>query len=100
MANSDMETADAKNRAMRAAGFLVPGTFEELPRVLKETYESLIRNGIIVPKKEVDPPVIPMDYKWAQVSSVTCISWAHTNLPETGTRSHQKARCFHLYHLR
>ena len=66
MANSDLETADAKNRAMRDAGFVVPDTFEELPRVLKETYESLVRVGTIVPKREVEPPVIPMDYKWAQ----------------------------------
>ncbi|XP_006463797.1 hypothetical protein AGABI2DRAFT_194501 [Agaricus bisporus var. bisporus H97] len=66
MANSDMETADAKNRAMRDAGFIVPDTFEELPRVLRETYESLVRSRVIVPKKEVEPPVIPMDYKWAQ----------------------------------
>ena len=36
MANSDSETADAKNRAIRAAGFVVPDTFEELPRMLKE----------------------------------------------------------------
>lgn len=66
MANSDMETADAKNRAMRAAGFIVPDTFEELPRVIKDSYETLVRSGAIVPQKEVDPPVIPMDYKWAQ----------------------------------
>ncbi|KXN82778.1 ATP-citrate synthase, partial [Leucoagaricus sp. SymC.cos] len=66
MANSDMETADAKNRAMKAAGFIVPETFEELPHVLKGTYDLLVKSGAIVPKKEVDPPVIPMDYKWAQ----------------------------------
>ncbi|PPQ67747.1 hypothetical protein CVT26_007033 [Gymnopilus dilepis] len=66
MANSDMETADAKNKAMRDAGFIVPDTFEELPQVLKETYESLVKNGTIKPKPEVEPPVIPMDYKWAQ----------------------------------
>ncbi|KAK7046790.1 ATP-citrate synthase [Favolaschia claudopus] len=66
MADSEMETADAKNKAMRAAGFVVPETFEELPRALKETYESLVKKGVIVPKNEMDPPVIPMDYKWAQ----------------------------------
>jgi ATP citrate (pro-S)-lyase len=66
MANSDMETADAKNKAMRNAGFVVPPTFEELPHVIKETYEKLVRNGTIQPKSEVNPPVIPMDYKWAQ----------------------------------
>ena len=66
MANSDSETAEAKNRAMRAAGFIVPDTFELLPDVLKETYNRLVANGTIAPQKEVEPPVIPMDYKWAQ----------------------------------
>jgi ATP citrate (pro-S)-lyase len=66
MANSDMETADAKNKAMKAAGFIVPDTFEELPQVLKESYELLVKNGTIKPKPDVEPPVIPMDYKWAQ----------------------------------
>ncbi|CAE6405971.1 unnamed protein product [Rhizoctonia solani] len=66
MANSDRETADAKNAAMRAAGFVVPDTFEDLPLVLQQTYESLVAKGVIVPLAERDPPVIPMDYKWAQ----------------------------------
>ncbi|KAG8926476.1 citrate synthase [Tulasnella sp. 417] len=66
MANSDLETADAKNAAMKAAGFVVPDTFEDLPTVLQETYEALVSKGTIVPAAERDPPVIPMDYKWAQ----------------------------------
>ena len=66
MANSDLETADAKNAAMKAAGFIVPDTFEDLPTALKETYESLVQAGAIVPQPEREPPVIPMDYKWAQ----------------------------------
>ncbi|KAH9983163.1 ATP-citrate synthase [Russula compacta] len=66
LANSDAETADAKNRAMREAGFIVPATFEDLPQVLKETYDGLVGKGIIKPAPERDPPVIPMDYKWAQ----------------------------------
>ncbi|GFZ47735.1 ATP citrate synthase [Saitozyma sp. JCM 24511] len=65
MANSDMETADAKNRAMRAAGFIVPDTFEDLPAVLKATYQKLVSDRVIVPKAEVEPPNIPMDYNWA-----------------------------------
>jgi len=65
MANSDMETADAKNRAMRAAGFIVPDTFEDLPEVLKATYQKLVSTGVISPKAEIDPPAIPMDYQWA-----------------------------------
>ncbi len=66
MANSDKETADAKNRAMREAGFVVPDTFEDLPQVLKDTYDGLVSKGAIKPAVERDPPVIPMDYKWAQ----------------------------------
>jgi ATP citrate (pro-S)-lyase len=66
MANSDVETADAKNRAMKEAGFIVPDTFEDLPLTIKQTYDTLVASGKIVPKPERDPPVIPMDYKWAQ----------------------------------
>jgi ATP citrate (pro-S)-lyase len=66
MANSAMETADAKNTAMRNAGFIVPETFEDLPQVLSETYQRLVSAGTIKPKAERDPPNIPMDYKWAQ----------------------------------
>ncbi|GAA5888457.1 hypothetical protein JCM16303_002774 [Sporobolomyces ruberrimus] len=66
MANSDLETAEAKNNAMRAAGFIVPPTFEDLPQVLKETYDKLVANGTISPKAEVVAPSIPIDYKWAQ----------------------------------
>jgi ATP citrate (pro-S)-lyase len=66
MANSDLETAEAKNNAMRAAGFIVPPTFEDLPEVLKATYEKLVAAGDIVVKAEVAPPQIPIDYKWAQ----------------------------------
>lgn len=66
MANSDLETADAKNTAMKAAGFVVPDTFEDLPTALKETYDALVQSGTIVPQPEREPPVIPMDYKWAQ----------------------------------
>lgn len=66
MANSDLETAEAKNNAMRAAGFIVPPTFEDLPEVLKVTYDKLVAAGEISPKAEVPPPQIPIDYKWAQ----------------------------------
>lgn len=66
MANSDLETAESKNNAMRAAGFIVPPTFEDLPQVLKETYDKLVAEGSIQPKPEVAPPQIPIDYKWAQ----------------------------------
>ncbi|KAG8889345.1 citrate synthase [Tulasnella sp. 332] len=66
MANSQLETADSKNAAMKAAGFVVPDTFEDLPAVLKQTYDTLVAKKIIKVAVEKEPPIIPMDYKWAQ----------------------------------
>ncbi|KAI0084164.1 hypothetical protein BDY19DRAFT_1026417 [Irpex rosettiformis] len=50
MTNSDLETANAKNAAMRKAKFIVPDTFEDLPQVLCEMYDRLVSIGFIVPK--------------------------------------------------
>ncbi|KAH8917048.1 ATP citrate lyase isoform 2 [Atractiella rhizophila] len=66
MANSDLETAEAKNQAMREAGFVVPDTFEDFMQAINETYETLVADGTITPLPEKEPPHIPMDYKWAQ----------------------------------
>ncbi|KXS16143.1 citrate synthase [Gonapodya prolifera JEL478] len=65
-ANSDLETAAAKNAALKAAGAYVPNTFEDLPKVLTDLYRKLVQAGTIVPKAEPDPPKIPIDYSWAQ----------------------------------
>jgi len=65
-ANSQLETAAAKNQSMRDAGFHVPKTFEEFPEALKAVYEKLVADGTIVPKPEPTPPKIPIDYSWAQ----------------------------------
>ncbi|CAD6926670.1 unnamed protein product [Tilletia controversa] len=66
MANSDAETASAKNQAMKEAGFIVPDTFEDLPIVLKNVYEKLVKEGTVKPTAEREPPNIPIDFKWAQ----------------------------------
>lgn len=65
-ANSDMETADAKNRALREAGVHVPDTFEDLPVVLTKVFASLVQNGTVQVRAEPDPPKVPIDYQWAQ----------------------------------
>jgi hypothetical protein len=36
------------------------------PEVLAETYKKLVSAGTIVPKPEVPPPTIPMDYKFLE----------------------------------
>ncbi|KAF9174977.1 citrate synthase [Mortierella sp. AD011] len=66
LAHSDLETADAKNRALRAAGGIVPETFEKLPLVLSQTYQALVKKGVIIVRSEPETPKIPIDYSWAQ----------------------------------
>ena len=34
----------------------------------REVYDVLVKDGTIVPKPEKNPPTVPMDYSWAQVS--------------------------------
>src|SRR6266516_1091338 len=48
-ANSELETAVVKNKSMREAGFYVPNTFEELPALLAQVYQKLVKQDIIRP---------------------------------------------------
>lgn len=65
-ANSDLETADAKNSAMKLAGILVPDTFEDLPHLLGSLYKKLVAENVIETFLEPEVPKIPVDYAWAQ----------------------------------
>ena len=65
-ANSQLETAVAKNKAMADAGIHVPATFEEMPALLEKVYQNLVKKGTIKPQPEPVPPKIPIDYSWAQ----------------------------------
>ena len=65
-ANSQLETAAHKNKAMKEAGFYVPDTFEKMPSLLKQVYDDHVQKGIIKPQPEPAVPKIPMDYHWAQ----------------------------------
>ena len=64
-ADSDAETADAKNRALREAGAIVPDSFDDYHLKIRETYEKLVEDGVIKPAEDFDPPSIPIDYKQA-----------------------------------
>jgi ATP citrate (pro-S)-lyase len=48
LANSNSETAEAKNKALREGGAVVPSTFEELPKVLEDVYRKLVKTGMFV----------------------------------------------------
>jgi ATP citrate (pro-S)-lyase len=65
-ANSQLETAATKNKTMREGGIYVPETFEELPQILAQVYQKLVKEGTIKPKPEPAVPKIPIDYSWAQ----------------------------------
>jgi ATP citrate (pro-S)-lyase len=61
-ASNEVETADAKNAALRAAGAIVPNSYDDYDQKIKETYENIVKKGIIKPKPEPPVPKIPMDY--------------------------------------
>ncbi|KAL9916593.1 ATP-citrate synthase isoform 2-T7 [Glossina fuscipes fuscipes] len=65
-ANSDRETATAKNKALRDAGAYVPDSFDTLGELIQHVYAELVKTGRIIPREEVPPPTVPMDYSWAR----------------------------------
>jgi len=64
-ANTENETADAKNKALREAGVIVPDSFDDYHLKIKETYEKLVADSVVVPAEDFEPPSIPIDYKQA-----------------------------------
>lgn len=66
LARGDMETARAKNKALKEAGAHVPENFFEFGDVIHEVFEFLVNRGSLVPAPEPEPPKVPMDYAWAK----------------------------------
>ncbi len=64
-ADSQLETADAKNQALREAGAVVPTSFDDYGEVMKQTFEKLVKAGTITPAPEVPAPKFPLDYAQA-----------------------------------
>ena len=65
MADSEKETADAKNRALREAGAIVPDSYEDLDKEIRKTFDKLKLEGKIEPIEEFTPPEVPLDYNTA-----------------------------------
>ncbi|CAM6014640.1 unnamed protein product [Sphagnum balticum] len=57
----DMESAQAKNKALEYAGAIVPTSFEGLEAIIKATYERLVEKKVLVPVEEYTPPPVPED---------------------------------------
>ena len=66
LARGNLETAKAKNAALKEAGAHVPNSFFEFGDKLKEVFDSLVESGSLVPAPEPETPKIPMDYTWAK----------------------------------
>jgi ATP citrate (pro-S)-lyase len=64
-AGSDTETADAKNAALKAAGAVVPNSFDDYGEKIKQVYTTLVKKKIIIPKPEPAIIKMPMDYNAA-----------------------------------
>ncbi|MDI6916186.1 MAG: citrate/2-methylcitrate synthase [Thermoplasmatales archaeon] len=65
LAGGELETADAKNKALKEAGAIVPDSFDEFDKKINETYNALVKKGVIKEKTEPEKPGMPMDYAWA-----------------------------------
>lgn len=65
-ANSDMEQATFKNKALKEAGAYVPNSFDDLGDLVKAVYDKMVDARLIVPCPEIVPPSVPMDYDWAR----------------------------------
>ncbi len=61
-ADSELETADAKNNALRESGAIVPKSFDDYGDAIGNTYDKLVQKGIIIPAVDVDTPIFPEDY--------------------------------------
>lgn len=61
-AGTDVEGADAKNAGLRAAGAVVPESFDDYAEKIHDVYEDLVRRGKIKPAPEVAVPNVPADF--------------------------------------
>ena len=50
--NTAIRNADAKNKALQAAGAYVPRSFADMGPLLKALYTKLVKEGTIVPEPE------------------------------------------------
>ncbi|KAG0478327.1 hypothetical protein HPP92_013046 [Vanilla planifolia] len=61
----EIESAQAKNQALREAGAVVPTSYEAFETAIKETFEKLVEEGNISTVPAVNPPTIPEDLRIA-----------------------------------
>jgi len=69
-AGTELETAQAKNRILKEAGAIVPNSFDDYDKAIKETFEKLKKEGKIEAVEEFKPREVPMDYKKALAEGI------------------------------
>ncbi|CAM6095515.1 unnamed protein product [Calypogeia fissa] len=57
----ELESAQAKNKALQKVGAIVPTSFESFEQVIKETYSKLVEEKVITPVVTNTPPKVPED---------------------------------------
>lgn len=67
-ADTQRETAQAKNNAFREAGAYVPNSFDDYGDVVRKVYEGLVAKGVVQDVIEPEVPKIPVDYSKALAS--------------------------------
>ena len=82
-ATGQVETADAKNLALKNVGVRVPASFEDFGVILNELYVELVKKDVIAIRVEPPVPSIPVDYdQW--VNKLGLILWTgdlHVSTP-------------------
>ncbi|CAN6468536.1 unnamed protein product [Victoria cruziana] len=61
----ELESAQAKNQALKEAGAVVPTSFEAFEGAINETFQKLVDEGKVTPVTEFKPPPIPEDLSTA-----------------------------------
>jgi ATP-citrate lyase alpha-subunit len=64
-ARTDLETADAKNNALKEAGAIIPDSFDDLGEKIKQTFDKLVKEGKVKPRPDREPRKIPMNFNEA-----------------------------------
>ena len=60
--SAQAESADAKNDALRRAGAIVPDSYDDYGDRIRDTFQRLVAEGVIVPEPEGETRSIPLDY--------------------------------------
>ncbi|MDO8655780.1 MAG: citrate/2-methylcitrate synthase, partial [Nanoarchaeota archaeon] len=61
-AGKEEESAQAKNKALKDAGIIVPDTFEQMENCIAEEFKKLLPTQKIMPDEEHNPRTVPLDY--------------------------------------